>query len=246
MDLSFPGTLAVPFLGTAVGAGFLYLVHTANSTDLQKNLNGFSAGVMTAAAIWSLILPALELAAGLGRLAFLPAVAGIWAGFLCLMAMEGLIHRLTGSGAGDIAPMILAVTLHNLPEGMAAGVAAVGYLRGTGMDLAGLFMLCLGIGLQNIPEGAIISLPLHSHGMKKSRAFALGVLSGAVEPLGTVLTLCLSWLVAPLLPFLLSFAAGTMLYVVVRELVPQASDKTGCLAYLLGFSAMMLLDTALG
>ena len=227
---------------------------------IQRALTGFAAGVMVAASVWSLLIPAMEQAADLGRLAFFPAVVGFWLGILFLLLLDHLIPHLHQNSLQAEGPksqlqrttmMVLAVTLHNIPEGMAVGVVYAGYLAGTAqITAAGALALSLGIAIQNFPEGAIISMPLRAEGMKKSWAFWGGVLSGVVEPMGAVLTILAAGIVVPALPYLLSFAAGAMLYVVVEELIPEMSQgqhsNVGTVFFAVGFSVMMVLDVALG
>ena len=256
---AFWGVL-IPFLGTSLGAGCVFFMKKSLSNTVQRALTGFAAGVMVAASVWSLLIPAIERSAGMGKLAFLPAVLGFWVGVLFLLALDHIIPHLHANSGQPEGPksqlrrttmMVLAVTLHNIPEGMAVGVVYAGYLAGDGqITAAGALALSLGIAIQNFPEGAIISMPLRAEGMKKSRAFAGGVLSGAVEPIGAVLTILAAGLIVPALPYLLSFAAGAMLYVVVEELIPEMSQgrhsNIGTVFFTLGFSVMMLLDVALG
>ena len=215
---------------------------------------------MVAASVWSLLIPAIEQSAALSRWSFFPAVLGFWAGILFLLALDHIIphlHAKSGQAEGPksrlqrTTMMVLAVTLHNIPEGMAVGVVYAGYLSGQAqITAAGALALSLGIAIQNFPEGAIISLPLRAEGMKKSRAFLDGVLSGVVEPIGAVLPILAARHVIPALPYLLSFAAGAMLYVVVEELIPEMSQGThtnvGTIFFAIGFSLMMVLDVALG
>ena len=250
----------LPFLGTCLGSGFVYLLKGEMSRSLQRALTGFAAGVMVAASVWSLIIPAMEQSEHLGKFSFFPAFAGVWAGILFLLILDKIIPHLHINGQcaegmpcnlGKSTMMVLAVALHNLPEGMAVGVVAAGWLTGSeSMSYAGALALSLGIALQNLPEGAIISMPLSSGGMKRSRAFGYGVASGVVEPLGAALTILLAGLVVPILPYLLSFAAGAMLYVVVEELIPEMSEgehsNIGTIFFALGFTLMMMLDVALG
>ena len=222
---TFYGIL-IPFLGTSLGAACVFFMKKSLSDRVQRSLTGFAAGVMVAASVWSLLIPAIEQSAALGKL-----------------SLKSRLHRTT--------MMMLAVTLHNIPEGMAVGVVYAGYLSGSAqITAAGALALSLGIAIQNFPEGAIISMPLHAEGMKKSRAFLDGVLSGAVEPIGAVLTVLAAQLIVPALPYLLSFAAGAMLYVVVEELIPEMSQSThsniGTVFFAVGFTAMMILDVALG
>lgn len=241
--------LLLPLLGTTMGAAGVFFLQGGLNGQLQRGLSGFSAGVMTAASVWSLILPALERSSHLGKLCFLPAVAGVWAGFCFLLVLD----RIAAGLRKDNAPrsmLVLAVALHNLPEGMAVGAVAAALLAGTpGVTPGSLLTFALGIALQNLPEGAIISMPLKSRGMKTGKAFGCGFLSGVIEPLGTVATVALSGLLVPVLPFLLSFSAGAMLIVVVRELIPEANgekDPLGCLLFAAGFTLMMAMDVALG
>ena len=256
---SFAAVL-LPFAGTVLGAGFVYFMKGAMNRTLQRSLTGFAAGVMVAASIWSLIIPAMDQSAHMGRLAFLPAFIGVWGGFLFLLLLDQLIPHLhlnsqcpegTPCNLGRSTMMVLAVALHNLPEGMAVGVVVAGWLTGSeSISFAAALALSLGIALQNLPEGAIISMPLKSGGMKRGRAFGYGVLSGVIEPIGAVLTILLAELLVPALPYLLSFSAGAMLYVVVEELIPEMSEgehsNIGTVFFALGFTLMMVLDVALG
>ena len=247
--------LTIPFCGTAVGAAAVFFMKKALSPGVTRALTGFAAGVMTAASVWSLIIPAIEQSEHWGRLSFLPAVTGFWAGILFLLLIDRLVPRLRGIETGAkrscsrTAMMVLAVTLHNIPEGMAVGVAYAGFLAGRGgITLAGALALATGIAIQNIPEGAIISMPLHAQGKSKVRAFWGGVLSGAVEPVFGALALILSGLVVPAMPCLLSFAAGAMICVVARELIPEMTQEegsaVGVIFYALGFTLMMAMDVA--
>ena len=256
---TFYGIL-IPFLGTSFGAACVFFMRQALNEQIQRALTGFAAGVMVAASVWSLLIPAIEQSAGLGTLTFLPAAVGFWLGILFLLLLDRLIpHLHLGSDQAEgpksqlqrTTMMILAVTLHNIPEGMAVGVVYAGYRSGTSqITAAGALALSLGIAIQNFPEGAIISMPLRAEGMKKGRAFLGGVLSGVVEPIGAVLTVLAASLVVPALPYLLSFAAGAMLYVVVEELIPEMSEgkhsNIGTVFFAVGFSLMMVLDVALG
>lgn len=260
MNIEAISAVILPFLGTAVGAGFVFFVMQAVNLPLQRILTGFASGVMVAASIWSLIIPAVDQSAYLGRLAFLPAVIGIWAGFLFLLLLDHIIPHLhmnsdhpegTHLPLGKSTMMVMAVTLHNLPEGMAVGVVVAGRLTGNdSISAAGVMALSLGIALQNIPEGAIISMPLHANGLPKAKSFVYGVLSGIIEPIGAIVTILLASLIAPLLPYFLAFAAGAMLFVVVEELIPEMSQgehsDIGVLSFAAGFTLMMLLDVALG
>ena len=251
--------ILVPFLGTSLGAACVFFMRRQLSDMVQRILTGFAAGVMVAASVWSLLIPAMEQAAWMGTLAFFPAFAGLWLGVLFLLGLDHLIPHLHARSNQTEGPksrlqrttmMVLAVTLHNIPEGMAVGVVYAGLLSGsTQITTAGALVLSLGIAIQNFPEGAIISMPLRAEGESKGRAFLGGVLSGIVEPMGAVLTILGARLVVPALPYLLSFAAGAMLYVVVEELIPEMSQgkhsNLGTIAFALGFSIMMALDVAL-
>ncbi len=245
--------ILIPFLGTSLGSACVFLMKNEFSQKLRRILMGFAAGIMTAASVWSLLIPALEQSAEtLGKLAFLPAAGGflLGIGFLLLLDRFLPIEIAEGESRSN-KMMMLAVTLHNIPEGMAVGVVYAGLLCG-GADItpAAALVLALGIGIQNFPEGAIISMPLKAEGMKKSKSFWMGVLSGAVEPLAAVLTLFAAGLVVPAMPCLLSFAAGAMIYVVVRELIPEMSVESrsgmGVMSFAAGFAVMMILDVALG
>ena len=252
--------ILIPFLGTSLGAGCVFFLKNSLRDGIQRALTGFAAGVMVAASVWSLLIPAMEQAADLGGLAFFPAAVGFWLGILFLLLLDHLIPHLHQNSLQAEGPksqlqrttmMVLAVTLHNIPEGMAVGVVYAGYLAGTAqITAAGALALSLGIAIQNFPEGAIISMPLRAEGMKKGRAFWGGVLSGIVEPIGAVLTILAAGIVVPALPYLLSFAAGAMLYVVVEELIPEMSQgqhsNVGTVFFAVGFSVMMVLDVALG
>lgn len=230
--------LLLPLLGTALGAAAVFLMGNIQAPGVTRGLSGFAAGVMTAASVWSLILPALEQTEHLGWLSFVPAVVGIWLGFgFVVLLGKAIPHRVSLTAA--------AVALHNLPEGMAVGVAAAGYFSGS-VSLAAVFALSLGIAIQNLPEGGIISLPLRSEGMSRGRAFGYGVLSGVIEPVGAAATLALAALAVPVLPWLLSFSAGAMLYVAAAELIPEMESRVGTAAFALGFTLMMALDVALG
>ena len=252
--------ILIPFLGTAAGAACVLFMKNSLDDLVQRSLAGFAAGVMVAASIWSLLIPAIEQSAALGKLAFFPAFTGFWLGVLFLLVLDHLIpHLHIGSEQAEgpksdlsrTAMMVLAVTLHNIPEGMAVGVMYAGFLSGSPqITAASALALSLGIAIQNFPEGAIISMPLRAEGEKKGRAFLGGVLSGAVEPIGAVLTILAAQLIIPALPYLLSFAAGAMLYVVVEELIPEMSQgrhsNIGTVFFAAGFSIMMVLDVALG
>ena len=252
--------LLIPFLGTAAGAACVFFMRRALSTAVQRSLTGFAAGVMVAASIWSLIVPAIEQSGAMGKWAFLPAFIGFWCGIAFLLALDRLIPHLHANAEQAEGPksrlarttmMVLAVTLHNIPEGMAVGIVYAGVRSGSALITAGgALSLALGIAIQNFPEGAIISMPLHAEGKSKAGAFGLGVLSGAVEPVFGALTVLASGLIGPAMPYLLSFAAGAMLYVVVEELIPEMSagehSNLGTVFFAVGFSIMMALDVALG
>ncbi len=252
--------ILIPFLGTSLGAACVFFMKQSLSDRLQRSLTGFAAGVMVAASVWSLLIPSIEQSAALGAFAFVPAAVGFWAGILFLLALDHIIphlHQNSGQAEGPksrlqrTTMMVLAVTLHNIPEGMAVGVVYAGYLSGSAqITAAGALALSLGIAIQNFPEGAIISMPLRAEGMGKGGAFWGGVLSGVVEPIGAVLTILAARHIVPALPYLLSFAAGAMLYVVVEELIPEMSQgdhsNIGTVFFAVGFSVMMVLDVALG
>ena len=250
----------LPFLGTSLGAGCVFFLKRGMNPLLQRALTGFAAGVMAAASVWSLLVPAMEQAADMGRWSFFPAVAGFWLGILFLLLLDRTIPHLHQNSREPEGPhtqlkrttmLVLAVTLHNIPEGMAVGVVLAGWIAGnSGITAAGTLALSIGIAIQNFPEGAIISMPLQAEGTGKGRAFLYGVLSGVVEPLAAGLTILAAGLILPALPYLLSFAAGAMVYVVVEELIPEASagehSNLGTLFFAAGFSLMLALDVALG
>ena len=253
--------ILIPFLGTALGAACVFFMKKALSDAVQRSLTGFAAGVMVAASVWSLLIPAIEQSAGMGKRSFLPAFLGFWLGILFLLALDHIIPHLHANSAQAEGPksrlqrstmMALAVTLHNIPEGMAVGVVYAGYRSGSAqITAAGALALSLGIAIQNFPEGAIISLPLKAENdMSRGKAFLGGMLSGVVEPIAAFLTILLSDLLTPVLPWFLSFAAGAMLYVVVEELIPEASEgehsNIGTIGFAVGFALMMVLDVALG
>ncbi len=252
--------LLIPFIGTTAGAACVFFLKNELKQGLQRALSGFAAGVMVAASIWSLIVPAIEQSSDKGRFAFLPAFAGFWAGILFLLLLDHIIPHLhpvsdevegPKSNLTRTAMLVLAVTLHNIPEGMAVGVVYAGLVSNTADITTGAALaLALGIAIQNFPEGAIISMPLFAEGKSKGRSFVLGTLSGIVEPLFGGLTVLVASLVVPAMPYLLSFAAGAMLYVVVEELIPEMAEgkhsNIGVIAFAVGFSLMMALDVALG
>ena len=260
MFIESVSAIFLPFLGTVLGSACVFFLKDKMNRSLQRFLLGFAGGVMVAASVWSLIIPAMEQSEHLGKLAFLPSFIGVWAGFLFLLALDKLIPHLhigsecpegTSCNLGKSTMMVLAVALHNLPEGMAVGVVVAGWLTGSEtISFASALVLSLGIALQNLPEGAIISMPLKSNGMGKGKAFGYGVLSGIVEPIGAILTILLAQWIVPALPYLLTFSAGAMLYVVVEELIPEMSEgehsNLGTIAFAAGFTLMMVLDVALG
>lgn len=252
--------LLIPFLGTTLGSAGVFFMKKEMNKQLEKSLTGFASGVMVAASIWSLIIPAMEESSGMGRLAFLPSFIGFWIGILFLLCLDCLIPHLhmhadkaegVHSKFKRITMMVLAVTLHNIPEGMAVGVVYAGFVTGKAeITAGGALALALGIAIQNFPEGAIISMPLRAEGASKGKAFLYGMLSGAVEPVGALLTIIAAPLLVPYMPYFLSFAAGAMMYVVVEELIPEMSEgehsNIGVIMFALGFTVMMALDVALG
>ena len=252
--------IMIPFVGTALGSACVFFLKHEMKPLLQKILLGFASGVMVAASVWSLLIPAMNMSEGMGRLAFIPAAVGLLLGMAFLLLMDRVIpHLHLGSDEPEGAHsslsksmmLIFAVTLHNFPEGMAVGVAFAGMLEGSaGFTLAGAFALAIGIAIQNFPEGAIISMPLKGTGISRGKAFLYGAASGIVEPLGALLTIWLASYIEPVLPYLLAFAAGAMLYVVVEELIPEASEgehsNIATVGFAIGFVLMMILDVALG
>ena len=250
----------IPFLGTALGAACVLFMKEKLNVTVQRALTGFAAGVMVAASVWSLLIPAMEQADSMGKWAFLPAVTGVWLGMLFLLLLDRIIPHLHQGSDEPEGPksalkkttmLVLAVTLHNIPEGMAVGVLFAGWMAGNNsITMAGALALSIGIAIQNFPEGAIISMPLRAEGMTKQKAFMYGALSGIVEPIASILTIWGASLVIPVLPYLLSFAAGAMLYVVVEELIPEMSvgdhSNLGTIFFALGFTVMLALDVALG
>ncbi|MCI8908746.1 MAG: ZIP family metal transporter [Angelakisella sp.] len=252
--------ILLPFAGTLLGAACVFVMGGRLHVKVQQALTGFAAGVMVAASVWSLLVPAMEQASGMGRWAFAPAVVGFWLGVLFLLALDRTIPHLHQNSDKPEGPrtrlkratmLVLAVTLHNIPEGMAVGVVLAGWMAGSEtIPVTSALALSIGIAIQNFPEGAIISLPLRGEGAGRGRAFLYGALSGVVEPLAALLTIWASGLILPALPYLLSFAAGAMVYVVVEELIPEASagehSNLGTLFFAAGFTVMMALDVALG
>ena len=252
--------LLIPFLGTTLGSAGVFFMKEQLNRQVQRALTGFAAGVMVAASIWSLIIPAMELSEGMGKLSFIPAAVGFWVGVFFLLFLDCVIPHLHMNAEKAEGPrsrlarstmMVLAVTLHNIPEGMAVGVVYAGFLSGNSQITAGgALALALGIAIQNFPEGAIISMPLKAEGKTSFRAFLDGMLSGAVEPIGALLTIFFAGFFVPGMPYMLSFAAGAMMYVVVEELIPEMSEgehsNIGVIMFSLGFTLMMALDVALG
>ena len=250
----------IPFVGTALGAACVFFMKDAMNQNIQKALLGFASGVMVAASVWSLLIPAIEMSEDKGQLAFLPAAIGFVLGILFLLGMDHLIpHLHMDSDVPEGMPsklkkttmMVLAVTLHNIPEGMAVGVVFAGAITGEeGVTLAGALTLALGIAIQNFPEGAIVSMPLVTEGNSRGKAYLYGMLSGIVESIAAGITIVLLGLVTPMLPYLLAFAAGAMIYVVVEELLPEASagehTNISTIGFATGFLIMMILDVALG
>lgn len=251
--------LLLPMIGTTAGAACVFFLRKQISPNIQRLFTGFAAGVMVAASVWSLIIPAIDMSEGMGKFSFVPALVGFLLGIVFLLFADNLVPHIhigsnkpegPKSGLGKSAMMMLAVTIHNFPEGAACGAILAGVINGDGgVTMAGAIALSLGIAIQNFPEGAIISLPLRSEGNSRWKSFGLGALSGIVEPIGAVLAIILAGLVTPVLPYMLAFAAGAMLYVVVEELIPEASEgehsNLGTIAFAVGFALMMVLDVAL-
>lgn len=253
--------IAIPFLGTTLGAAMVFFMKNKINNKVEKTLLGFASGVMVAASVWSLLMPSIEMAGEQKIISWVPATIGLLLGILFLLVLDSIIPHLhlksskpegIKSKLKKTTMMVLAVTLHNLPEGMAVGVLFAGALSSSnsGVTMAGAFALAIGIAIQNFPEGAIISMPLKSEGMSKPKAFICGTLSGIVEPIGAVITILLTSAIVRVLPYLLSFAAGAMLYVVVEELIPESQNgehsNLGTIGFAIGFAIMMILDVALG
>lgn len=252
--------LLIPFVGTILGSSMVFLMKDEINKKVEKILLGFAAGVMIAASIWSLIIPAINMAEGQGKVAWIPAAIGFLCGVIFLLVLDSVVphmHLDTDKPEGlkskwkKTTMMIFAVTLHNIPEGMSVGVTLAGALLGdTGITIAGAFALAIGIAIQNFPEGAIISMPLKGEGISKTKAFVYGALSGIVEPIAAIITILLAEVLVPILPYLLSFAAGAMIYVVVEELIPESQtgehSNIGTVGVAIGFVIMMILDVALG
>ena len=252
--------LLIPFLGTTLGSATVFLMKNKLNKKVEKILLGFAAGVMIAASVWSLLIPSIDMAQEQGILPWLPAAIGFMLGIVFLLVLDSLIPHLHLESTKPegikiklkkTTMMVFAVTLHNIPEGLAVGVSFAGALmENTGITLAGAFALAIGIAIQNFPEGAIISMPLKAEGMSKGKAFLYGTLSGIVEPIGAIITILLTSTVIPILPYVLSFAAGAMIYVVVEELIPESQvgehSNIGTIGVAIGFTIMMILDVALG
>lgn len=252
--------ILLPFVGTTLGSACVLFMNRNLSLSVQRALTGFAAGVMVAASIWSLLIPAIEQSDFMGSWSFIPAIIGFWLGILFLLVLDKTIpHLHLGSDEPEgvrtklkkTTMLVLAVTLHNIPEGMAVGILFAGRLSGvSSITLASAFALSIGMAIQNFPEGAIISMPLHSEGMNKRKAFIFGTLSGIVEPIAAIITILAAQFFIPILPYLLSFAAGAMIYVVVEELIPEMSagkhSNLGTIFFALGFTIMLVLDVALG
>lgn len=251
--------ILLPFIGTTLGASSVFFLKKDIRPNLQRVFTGFAAGVMVAASVWSLLIPAMDMCTEMGKLGFVPALVGFLLGIGFLLLVDSLVPHLhvgqslpegKKSKLGRTAMLMLAVTIHNLPEGAACGAIFAGVLKGDGaVSMAGAITLAIGIAIQNFPEGAIISLPLRSEGNSRLKSFLLGALSGIVEPIGAILAILLASLVTPILPYMLAFAAGAMIYVVVEELIPEASEgehsNLGTIAFAVGFALMMVLDVAL-
>ena len=253
--------LAIPFIGTSLGSAMVFFLKKRIAPKFEKMLLGFAAGVMIAASVWSLLIPSIDMSKGSSAPEWLAALVGFLAGIFFLLLLDTVIPHMhiesrnqEGIRTNSISKttmMLFAVTLHNIPEGMSVGVAFAGaMMKDSGITATAAMALAIGIAIQNFPEGAIISMPLRAEGMRKSKAFLYGTLSGVVEPLGALLTILASGFFIPLMPYLLSFAAGAMLYVVVEELIPEMSEgkhsNVGTISFAVGFVAMMILDTALG
>ncbi len=252
--------LLIPFIGTTLGSAMVFFMRKAMDKKIEKMLLGFASGVMIAASVWSLLIPAIDMATEQGKVAWVPATVGFLGGMAFLLVLDSVIPHLhlesekpegMESNLKKTTMLVLAVTLHNIPEGMSVGVTFAGALLGnTGITMAGAFALAVGIAIQNFPEGAIISMPLRSEGVSRVRAFVYGALSGIVEPIGAVITILLAKQIVPALPYLLAFAAGAMIYVVVEELIPESQagehSNIGTIGVAVGFVIMMILDVALG
>ena len=252
--------LLIPFLGTTIGSSMVFLTNNKMNKKIEKLLLGFASGVMIAASIWSLLLPSIDMSKDMKNASWIPAAVGFMLGIFFLLVLDSVIPHLhlestkpegIKTKLKKTTMMVFAVTLHNIPEGMAVGVTFAGAMIGNaGITIAGALSLAIGIAIQNFPEGAIISIPLKAEGMSKGKAFIYGMLSGIVEPIGAMITILLTNMVIPILPYLLSFAAGAMMYVVVEELIPESQagehSNIGTIGVAIGFVIMMILDVALG
>ncbi len=251
--------ILIPFLGTTLGAACVFLIKDAIGDRMQRAMTGFASGVMVSASFFSLILPALDQTESMGNLGFIPVTIGFGIGMLFLLVLDMITPHMhldnneegPKSGLKRTTKLVLAVTLHNLPEGMAVGIVCAGWMYGNDtITFTGALALAIGIAIQNFPEGAIVSMPLLGEGVPKGRTFLYGVLSGIVEPVGSVLVIAASAFLIPTMPYLLSFAAGAMMYVVVEELIPEMSEgehsNIGTICFALGFITMMALDVGLG
>ena len=243
--------ILIPFFGTCLGSFFVFFLKKEINPNFQKIMTGFASGVMIAASIWSLIIPSVEMAESNYKMVWIPAVVGLLLGVIFLIFVNRISDRIQNSSGKGINMLMFSVTLHNIPEGMAVGVCFASVLSGNvGVSLLSAIILALGIAIQNIPEGAIISMPMKLDGVSKKKAFLTGVMSGVVEPIASLITIALINVIVPLLPFLLSFAAGAMIYVVFEELVPEMHDGNksfwGIISVIIGFSVMMILDITLG
>ncbi len=260
MNLDVQLCVWIPFLGTSLGAMIAFFIKNEINKNVERILTGFAAGVMVAASIWSLLIPSMEQSRHLGKMSVVPATVGFWIGILFLLTLDRLVphlHRNSEESEGlkssfsKTTKLVLAVTLHNIPEGMAVGVVAAGWIAGDSqIPFSAAFILALGIAIQNFPEGAIVSIPLRANGTGRWKASGYGILSGIVEPVAALLTIALAGLITPVLPYLLGFAAGAMIYVVVEELIPEMSEEPhsniGTIAFTAGFTLMMVLDVVLG
>ena len=252
--------LLIPFLGTTLGSAMVFFMKKEVNRKVERLLLGFAAGVMIAASMWSLIIPSMDMAEEQGEIRWLPAAIGFCLGIVFLLALDHIIPHLhlkkdkpegIKAKLKNSTMMVLAVTLHNIPERMAAGVVLAGAMtQNSGITFAGAIALSIGIAIQNFPEGAIISMPLRGEGVSKPKAFLYGMLSGIVEPIGAIITILITNTIVPILPYLLAFAAGAMIYVVVEELIPEAQEgehsDIGTIGVAVGFVLMMILDVALG
>ncbi|MBE6131766.1 MAG: ZIP family metal transporter [Erysipelotrichaceae bacterium] len=252
--------ILIPFLGTIIGSAFVYLLKDKINEKVQKILIGFASGVMLAASIWSLLIPSIESSSSMGNLSFIPEVVGFLLGIGFLLLLDTLVPHMhidseepegLKSNAKKQNMFLFAITLHNIPEGMAVGVVLASAINGsTPITMMAALSLSIGIALQNIPEGAIVSTPLRKEGLSKNKSFIYGILSGIVEPIAICVTIIFSSIITPILPYVLSFAAGAMLYVIVEELIPETQSgkhtNIGTISFAIGFVLMMILDVALG